>query len=87
MYRRIPRWANGPPVLEDDAEACELLGEETVPNGKVWWVCHDKSGAPNMDCTPVDGMGNPDSKDGQWLCKEQKMSEQKPGCDLSLEDG
>ena len=37
------------------------------------YVCSEKSDAPDMECAPVEGMGNPDSKDGEWLCKQPKV--------------
>ena len=58
-----------------------ILGEETVPNGKTWYVCSEKSDDPNMDCSPVDGWGNPtlSANRGEWLCKQETpRSERKP---------
>ena len=59
------------PTEEEEEEACGLLGEETVENGKTWWICGEKSAS--MDCQPVAaGWGNPDSNDKEWLCKQPK---------------
>ena len=69
------------PAENDEADACVILGEETVPNGKTWYVCSEKSDDPNMDCSPVDGWGNPtlSANRGEWLCKQETpRSERKP---------
>ena len=64
-------------VEDEDAEECVILGEETAGNGKIWYVCNEKSEDSNMDCQPVSGYGNPDSQDDQWLCKQPKPRDQK----------
>jgi hypothetical protein len=61
---------------DDDGEGCMMLGEETVPNGKVWWVCHEKSDDPRMECSSIDGeWGNPGGMGEEFLCKEKKIVE------------
>ena len=63
---------------EDSGEACIILGEETVPNGKTWYVCTEKSDDPRMDCSPIEGWGNPSGMDdNEWLCKERKPLERR----------
>ena len=69
-------WADAP--ADDDSEGCVILGEETIPNGKTWWVCSEKSDDPSMECSPVQGWGNPDGmNDDGWLCKEGPASARK----------
>ena len=63
------RWADVD--ADEDGEACTLIGEETVPNGKTWWVCNEKSEAPGMECSPVTD-ANDDDGNGNYLCKQQK---------------
>ena len=65
-----------------EADSCVILGEETVPNGKVWYVCSEKADDPSMDCSPVDGWGSPTlaAGGGEWLCKQDRpmASQKKP---------
>ena len=58
----------------DEADSCVILGEETVPNGKVWYVCSEKADDPTMDCSPVEGWGSPTlvAGGGEWLCKQDR---------------
>ena len=58
---------------ESDGESCEIIGEETQPGGKVWYVC-DEPG-DEMECEPVAGYGSPKytgSPEDQYLCKQPK---------------
>ena len=66
-------WRTDISAEEEEAEACVVIGEETVQNGKVWYVCSEKM--PDEDCTPVAGWGNPDHLDDQWLCKQPKQED------------
>ena len=61
-----------PPDQTDDGDACYILGEETVENGKTWYVCDEPNKSnPNMDCEPIEGFGNMDGVgDDRFLCKE-----------------
>ena len=64
-------WRDPIDAEEESSDACVVIGEETVEDGKVWYVCSEKT--PDKDCTPVsNGWGNPDHLDAQWLCKEPK---------------
>jgi hypothetical protein len=57
-------------VEESSEDGCVILGEETVPNGKLWFVCNGKSEDPNMECSPVGG-----AIEGDWLCKAPPTTE------------
>ena len=61
--------------LDEGAEACIILGEETAENGKTWFVCSEPSQDAGMDCSPVEGYGNIDG--GEWLCKQDKPTQSK----------
>ena len=59
---------------ESNGESCEIIGEETQPGGKVWFVC-DEPGGDDMECSPVAGYGNPKytgAPTDQYLCKQPK---------------
>ena len=59
------RWVD---VDAEDGESCTIIGEETVPNGKIWYLCDEKSEAPGMECSPVT------SSDLEgYLCKQPKL--------------
>jgi len=60
----------------DDDEACVLLGEEAMEDGKQWFVCKEPAGE-GMDCESVAGFGNPGGlaqhDNAQYLCKTAKV--------------
>ena len=59
-------------AAEDLAEgACVMIGEETFPKGKQWYVCNDDK-SDDMECELVSGYGAEDGAD-QWLCKRPKV--------------
>jgi hypothetical protein len=59
------------------SEGCVLIGEETVENGKSWFVCAEESDDPNVECESVSSFGNPRvsaSTDDEYLCKAPKAA-------------
>jgi len=62
------KWFGAPEQADEDG--CYVLGEEQ--SGKTWYVCNEPNQDKRMECEPVDGMGNPNGADDQYLCKEKK---------------
>ena len=56
-----------------------MLGEETVPNGKTWYVCDEPNEDPRFECEAVEtnSMGNPNGSNDSYLCKETPLTEKK----------
>ena len=55
-----------------------MLGEETVPGGKTWYVCSEPNEDPRFECESVEtNMGNPYGAGESYLCKEQPVTEKK----------
>jgi hypothetical protein len=69
MYpsRDCPDLASNPAVV---------LGEETVPNGKTWYVCNEPNEDPRFECEAVETNPTPDVNDS-FLCKETPLTEKK----------
>ena len=62
-------WAEAD-VDADNKESCVILGEEAEADGKVWYVCQEKSDDPKMDCEVTAGIDGED----EFLCKAPKAS-------------
>ena len=53
-----------------------MLGEETVPNGKTWYVCDEPNEDPRFECEAVETNPTASSNDN-YLCKETPLTEKK----------
>lgn len=68
-------WNEAAGEVGDDG--CVLIGEETIDNGKAWFVCTSESDDPNVECESVSTFGNPRvsaSSEDEYLCKAPKMA-------------